>query len=157
MGSLLQLGELDLDERLQVEGSHTTLRALGVHLLDRHLLGLLRRLLLDHLFSNLLQRSFLRRLGLHRWGLQGLQGYLLSGSLVGLESGGLLDQRGFLHSNGWVGLGLNSWGLHGLESWRPLGPQGHPGSCSLQLLDWSLLRLRLGGGLLLVVRIGALV
>ena len=56
-----------------------------------------------------------------------------------------------------VGLGLQSWGFHGLESWRPLGLQGRPGSCSLQLLDWSLLRLRLGGGLLLVVSIGALV
>ena len=33
-GSLLERGKLDLDERLQVEGRHTSLRALGVHLLD---------------------------------------------------------------------------------------------------------------------------
>ena len=74
---------------------------------------------------------------------------------MGLESGGLLDQRGFLH-RGWVGHGLHSWGLLGLEGWHLLGLQGRVGSC-FRLLDWSLLRLRIGDGLLLGVRIGALV
>ena len=41
VSSLLERGELDLDERLQVEGRHTSL--LGVHLLDL-LLGLKGRL-----------------------------------------------------------------------------------------------------------------
>ena len=38
VGSLLERGELDLDERLHVEGRHTSL--LGIQLLDHLLLGL---------------------------------------------------------------------------------------------------------------------
>ena len=38
VGSLLERGELDLDERLHVEGRHTSL--LGIQILDHLLLGL---------------------------------------------------------------------------------------------------------------------
>ena len=56
MGSLLQLRELDLDERLQVKGSDSTIRRLcpsfkvvlgaAIASLDHHLLSLLREVFL---------------------------------------------------------------------------------------------------------------
>ena len=115
VGSLLQLGELDLHKRIQVKRTDTSSRSLSCSskgllgaALDRHLLALLPEGLLDHLLSSLPQGGG----GRLRWSLLG------AWSLRGLLScRSRLGRQGFLGASFGSLLGSSRvWGSHVLTS-----------------------------------------